>query len=147
MKYSIRPLTAEHTKSANDIYHSAFDVLFPLHRLWKYRNRDLTCGIFSQEGDLLGFVLVVDNYVHYLAVHASLQGLGIGTILLRRILEICIDKGISIQLAPLDDVVGWYCKHGFYGSNDGELVFHSHNTRRQGLFLRNYSGGKLTSLK
>jgi ribosomal protein S18 acetylase RimI-like enzyme len=147
MKYSIRPLTAEHTKSVNDIYHSAFDVLFPLHRLWKYRNCELSCGIFTREGDLLGFALVIDNYVQYLAVHDSFQGMGIGSILLRKILAICIEKGESIYLSPLDDVVGWYCKHGFYGTKHGELVFHTHNTRRQWLFLRHYSGGKLNSLK
>ena len=147
MSYSIRPLTAEHYKSANDIYHSAFYVNFPLHRLWKYRNHDLSRGIFTKEGDLLGFALVVDNYIHYLAVHSSLQGHGLGSYLLRRILELCIDKGISIELTPAEGVIGWYCKHGFYGSKDGELVFHTHNTRRQGLFLRNYSGGTMNPLK
>lgn len=146
MNLSIRKLTAEHTKSANDIYHSAFDVTFPLHRLWRYRNNDLSRGIFSKEGDLLGFALVVDNYVQYLAVHSSFQGLGIGSILLKSILELCMDKGISIKLSPLEDVIGWYCRHGFYGTKDGELVFHTHNTRRQWLFLRNYSGGDLKSL-
>jgi GNAT superfamily N-acetyltransferase len=147
MKYYISPLTAEHTKSANDIFHSAFDITYPLHRLWRHRNHDLSCGIFTREGDLLGFALVIDNYVQYLAVHDAFQGLGIGTVLLKKILEICIDKNISIYLSPLDDVVGWYCKHGFYGTKDGELVFHTHNTRRQGLFLRRYSGGAMTSLK
>jgi GNAT superfamily N-acetyltransferase len=101
----------------------------------------LSCGIFSKEGDLLGFALVVDNYVHYLAVHNSLQGLGLGTLLLRKILEKCIDMNISLQLCPVENMIRWYCKHGFYGTNDGELVFHTHNTRRQGLFLRTYSKG------
>lgn len=139
---TVRELTSEDYKSANDIYHSAFEVSEPLSKLWRKRNRRLSRGVYSKEGDLLGFSIAVGQYICYIAVHETFQGTGVGTVLLKNLLQTCLKDRISITLKPLDDVVLWYCRHGFYDTLQNNLVFHSYNTRRQGNFYPRILGNR-----
>jgi len=144
MRTIIRKLTPEHYKSVKDIFVEQFRKhtipLSDLHISWRYRERDLSMGIFSVSGDLLGFALVEYDYISYIALHPQYQGMNLGHTLLRYILNQRISKRQSVHLYPLDQrrkLIQWYKSYGFYTTSHGYMNFHSHNTRRQSKYLRN----------
>jgi ribosomal protein S18 acetylase RimI-like enzyme len=129
--FYIQELNILHYKSATDIYGSAFYIHSPLSREWRYRNRQLSLGIFNMDGDLLGFSFAVGNHILYLAVHPLFQDKGIGTCLLQNLIRVSRVLGISITLEPLEDVVSWYSAHGFRKTTRKHMVYHKYCTRQR----------------
>jgi GNAT superfamily N-acetyltransferase len=149
MKTHVKPLTAQDYKSVKDIYDSEFKLMGKktMNYPWKNRIPDLSLGIFNNEGDLLGFTLVVRysnfdvNYLSRIAIHSSFQNLGLGNKLLKAVLQKSYLKKQALYLTPLNrttPLIKFYCNLGFYGTGNGQMTFHFYNTRRQGLFNRHY---------
>jgi ribosomal protein S18 acetylase RimI-like enzyme len=143
MKLYVRKLTVEHYISVKDIFTQQFNYndisLGDLYLSWKYKSNDHSLGVFTRDGDLLGFALVQDNYTSFIAVHSSYQGGNVGSSLITNILKKCIRDNRSMYLYPLQQrhkLIKWYGSYGFHKTHDGYLAFHCHNTRRQGPFLR-----------
>jgi ribosomal protein S18 acetylase RimI-like enzyme len=79
MKGRIRPLTPQDYKSVKDIFEATFKIKMP-NSTWRYRNRQRSLGIFSNAGDLLGFILMSGkSYISRIAVHPLFQSLGLGS--------------------------------------------------------------------
>lgn len=142
MKYNIKKLTVEHYASVRDIFNQQFPYkdfsLADLHTSWRDRSRDLSIGVFTKEGDLLGFALIENNYTSFIAIHSSYQGNNLGSNLITNILKKCIRDNRSMYLYPLhqkQNLIKWYGSHGFHKTYDGYLTFHCHHTRRQSHYL------------
>lgn len=145
MKYSIRPLSCLDVKSAADIFRVTFqsEEHKEFSPIWRDRTKKESVGVFNDDGDLLGFILIFENQqsLKYIAVHPQFQAFGIGSILLRHALIRCIEKGESLNLVPANDTVqGWYERQGFIVTSwiktkDGKtwplMNFHTYGTRRQ----------------
>ena len=150
MSYSIRPLTCLDVKSAADIFRETFH--FEEHKefnpIWRDRTREESVGVFNDDGDLLGFILIFENQrcIKYIAVHPLYQKYGIGSMLLKHTLKRAYLKGQSLNLLPANATVqAWYERQGFivsswFKANDGKLWpvmnFHTYWTRRHAKNLK-----------
>jgi ribosomal protein S18 acetylase RimI-like enzyme len=101
---------------------------------WKYRAQDLSLGAFEPAGaGLLGFIVCCRKKgsadsalgaprisIEFLGINPASQKGGIGTILLRHILDVCDKTHTRATLVPVNDqrIIHWYKKHGFafYGT-------------------------------
>ena len=135
-KQGIHPLTQSDYKDVCAIFKESFDISeFPLKELdkvWAQRVEE-TCGWFDTHGKLAGFAIVIPKhktlkYLYFFGVYVHVRGQGVGTAILRHILE----KVPSIYLWPISDrLKAWYMSHGFYptGSGGDYYAFHKYNTR------------------
>jgi ribosomal protein S18 acetylase RimI-like enzyme len=87
---------------------------------WLQRNQALTYGVFDETNTLRGFVITKQKdsktqHIEFLGVDPTCQKGGIGTILLTRVLDICLQTNYRVTLIPVDDsrILRWYEKHGF----------------------------------
>jgi len=145
MKFLIKPLTCLEYKSAYDIFSETFVREECLHfsSNWRTRSRTKSVGIFTSQGDLLGFVLIAGtkNYINCIAVHPEFQNYSFGTILLQHLLRGCIQTSSNLYLVPASErLQHWYSRKGFqvtqiFQSDTKEygtyMNFHSHRTRIQ----------------
>jgi len=150
MSYSIRPLTCLDVKSAADIFRESFcmEEYKEFNPIWRDRTKEESVGVFNDDGDLLGFILIFENQrcLKYIAVHPHYQKYGIGSILLKYALKRAYMKGHSLNLIPANDTVqAWYERQGFIVSSwlkakDGKvwpiMNFHMHGTRRHAKNLK-----------
>ena len=146
----IRPLTCLDVRSAFDIFRETFH--FEEHKefnpIWRDRTKEESVGVFNDDGDLLGFILIFENQrcLKYIAVHPQFQKFGIGSMLLNYALKRCVLRGVSLNLLPANDTVKtWYERQGFvltswFKARDGKLWpimnFHTHGTRRNAKNLK-----------
>jgi GNAT superfamily N-acetyltransferase len=150
MSYSIRPLTCLDVKSAVDIFRDSFCVeeYKEFNPIWRGRTKEESVGVFNDDGDLLGFILIFENQrcLKYIAVHPQYQKYGIGSMLLKHALKRAYMKGQSLNLIPANATVqGWYERQGFIVSSwmttkDGKvwpvMNFHMYWTRRHAKNLK-----------
>ena len=142
MEAIIQPLNAEHYRSIREIYHDAFDSYhLPVEDLgvsWRKRSAPDSYGIFSPDGDLLGFAIVsfhkkngTNRYLDYLAIHSAFRGQDLGSTLLNFLIDDCRAKKTSIHLYPVDSdrIKAWYKSHGFRETADGYMNLHFYETR------------------
>jgi ribosomal protein S18 acetylase RimI-like enzyme len=128
------PLTASDFPAVDAIFTSAFHAK---HRgefldAWKSRCADLSVGIVAEEGDglaspahgaptpIAAFILVRRPAprtisIEFLGVSPTAQKGGLGTILLRHVLDVCDKTRSCATLVPVNDqrIIQWYKKHGF----------------------------------
>ena len=111
----VRQLTLADYKSIKDIFHDAFDCHACSEKdcgdSWRQRSAPDSYGIFSSEGDLLGFAIVsfhkkngTNRYLDYLAVHSAFRGQDLGSKLLGYILDTCRELRQAIHLYPVNNV-------------------------------------------
>jgi ribosomal protein S18 acetylase RimI-like enzyme len=145
MEVRIRPLTAANYAVVKILFRKAFnEETYPYEDLetsWIERSHPDSFGFFSQQdGDkMIGFVIGSYHsqngsnlYIDYLALDPEFRGNGIGSVLLRRLVEKCYRKGGSIHLYPeREELHNWYKRNGFYESSKNYYVFHSYSTRKQ----------------
>jgi ribosomal protein S18 acetylase RimI-like enzyme len=124
---SFRPLTSFDFDAAAAIFDAVFPAKYHIEFLdaWKLRDSNLSLGAFAEEGreatssTLCGFILVCvkeGGYrIEFLGVDPGAQKGGLGTTLLRRILDACIQRRSRASLIPVNDqrIIQWYKKHGF----------------------------------
>lgn len=131
-KSPIRPLTQQDYSDICNIYEDSFDVeQYPLEdfeEVWNSRVKE-TCGYFI-DSKLVAFAIIVERkkikYLHFFGVTPELRGKGIGTKILKHILE----KVPSIYLWPISSrLTKWYESHGFNHSCSGYYNYHKYGTR------------------
>jgi ribosomal protein S18 acetylase RimI-like enzyme len=127
-KMTYRPLTSFDFVAASAIFDAVFPAKYHLEFLdaWKLRDSNLSLGAFAEEGrgSLCGFILVGlkegGYHIDFLGVDPTAQKGGLGTVLLRRILDVCIQRRSRATLIPVNDqrIIQWYKKHGFIEKGD-----------------------------
>ena len=92
---------------------------------WDSRNTSLSFGFFDDQCVLLGFLLTKQitekhQQIEFIGVSPLIQKGGVGTHLLRSILDDSKQKSYRVTLIPVNDekIIGWYKKQGF--QNYGE---------------------------
>jgi ribosomal protein S18 acetylase RimI-like enzyme len=104
------------------IFHDAFEHKYiqEFQDVWNARNIQLSFGIFDDQRILLGFLLtkqIQDKHqqIEFLGVSPKVQKGGVGTRLLRSLLDMCKPRDQLVTLVPVNDeaIIGWYKKHGF----------------------------------
>lgn len=110
--YKIKPLKMEDFKEIKNIFYDTFDLCddADFFRAWKHRNRQSSMGLYYNS-TLIGFGLVVETRLWFLAVSARFRGGGTGT----RLLMAILDTMTTCQLTPVNDqrIIAWYERHGF----------------------------------
>jgi ribosomal protein S18 acetylase RimI-like enzyme len=82
---------------------------------WGKRDKDGSLGAYSEDGKLLAYAITTKKesytFLEFFAVDPDIQGGGLGTTLLLRLL--C--ENPRIQLVPVNNtrLIHWYKKHGF----------------------------------
>lgn len=144
----IKPLLSYHYKSVKNIFYDVFRddglTAIDLHRAWRHMSRPHSHGLFTRNGQLVGFVVqyfTVGNplnvYLAFIAICPSRRGGNLGSKLLSHCLRAAVREGRSTHLYSLDYVPlkKWYYKHGFSSVSSGKLNFHSYRTRSQEPFI------------
>jgi len=134
---SIRRLRAQHSKSVREIWEDSFlkeklTIQKDFASSWRNRSLRESVGLFNKD-NLLGFAIVSfhkrnkgNRYIDYIAVHSTYRGRGYGDRLMRHLLTKACGARRGIHLYPLEHVVPWYKKHGFYWTTDEYMNAHSY---------------------
>lgn len=126
----LRPLTDSEWSAAEAIFKAVFPAKYNLEFLdaWKLRCSLLSFGAFTKEDGtedgscrLVGFLLTnskgggTEQRIEFLGVDPYCQKGGVGTHLLRHMLEHCRRTKSRATLIPVNDqrIIQWYKKHGF----------------------------------
>jgi ribosomal protein S18 acetylase RimI-like enzyme len=152
MELRLRQLTPAHYATVKIIFRNAFhEGPYPdeaLETSWIERSHPDSFGFFCKQGGeekMIGFVIASYHshngsnlYIDYLALNPEFRGNGVGSALLRRLVEKCYRKGGSIHLYPeREELHDWYKRNGFYESSRNYYVFHSYSTRKQHAIHKN----------
>jgi GNAT superfamily N-acetyltransferase len=136
----ILPLREQDYSDVCKIFKDCFDLEeFPytqFKEIWDSRVKE-TCGYFLN-CKLVAFAIVIEKrkikYLYFFGVTPELQMNGIGTKILKHILE----KVPSIYLWPISDrLKRWYERHGFYRTSSGYYNYHKYRTRKNLNSLKN----------
>ena len=124
---SIRLLTESDFQDVWAIFKSVFEhkYITEFHDAWDTRNPSLSFGFFDDQCVLIGFLLtkqIQDKHqqIEFIGVSPTIQKGGVGSLLLRKVLEDSKIYHYQLTLIPVNDerIIGWYKKYGF--SNLGE---------------------------
>jgi ribosomal protein S18 acetylase RimI-like enzyme len=95
-----------------EVYRKEFDMV------WMLRHTELSLGVFDLNV-LKGFVVcrqIAEGHlrIEFLGVNPKVQKEGIGTMLLKHVLQFAADF-YELSLIPVEDlrIIKWYQKHGF----------------------------------
>jgi ribosomal protein S18 acetylase RimI-like enzyme len=135
----IRPLLSNEKEIVSSLFKSTFDVSEEpyFEPVWAEHSPS-SVGLFSNRGELRGFVLVVGNEIKYICVAKRYQCRGYGSELLHEAIKKTLHGVIrSIYLVPVNDekVIQWYKKRGFVITSEREnpkrilMVYSDYNTR------------------
>ena len=84
---------------------------------------------------MIGFVLIQTDprchYISYIAIDNEWKGNGLGTTLMKHVMEKALSEGKSLEVVPLLETIQWYKNLGFKQLRNHLYVFHRHGTRRQ----------------
>jgi ribosomal protein S18 acetylase RimI-like enzyme len=82
---------------------------------WRKKDKGSSLGAYSEDGTLLAYAITTRKesytFLEFFAVDPEIQGGGLGTTLLLRLLH----ENPKIQLVPVNNarLIHWYKKHGF----------------------------------
>ena len=142
-----RPFTDIHEyRMAKSIFANAFThtsfTRADIIRAWANCDRTQSLAFYSTRSkEMIGFILIQasdsgKSYITYLAIGEKWRGYGLGTIVMKRIMRIYQNKGITLEVIPLLPVVSWYQSLGFKMSHKYTYYFHRYGTRSQTKFLQ-----------
>jgi ribosomal protein S18 acetylase RimI-like enzyme len=123
----LRLLTESDFHDVWAIFQSVFEhkYIIEFQDAWDSRNTSLSFGFFDDQCVLIGFLLtkqIQDNHqqIEFIGVSPRIQKGGIGSRLLRCILDHSTQHKYMVTLIPVNDekIIGWYKKQGF--QNYGE---------------------------
>lgn len=109
------------------IFNSVFEhkYITEFKHAWNRRNPNLSFGFFDEQRVLVGFLLtkmIQENHqrIEFIGVSPLIQKGGVGTKLLRKVLDDAHQHRYVVTLIPVNDdnIIGWYKKQGF--ENCGE---------------------------
>jgi GNAT superfamily N-acetyltransferase len=128
----IRPLHDNDCRQVRELFQRIFDRSEYKYyaNIWEERTTELCLSIWNKK-ELHAAALVRNHKLEYIFVHESYRSSGIGTKLLRAILQKCP----SLYLVPVNDerIIRWYESMGFsLSSITGECkcyVHHPYATR------------------
>lgn len=147
MRTYLKRLGPTHYRSAKDIFAIFYKEGmrdYDLSYYWRCRCVSESIGVFTREGDLLGFALVMKKastpgnlYLPFIAVHPDFKGLDLGSAMLKHILSRRLDARGAIHLVPLSSIRlrAWYERHGFRFTTELYMNFHSYGTRSRTLSM------------
>ena len=127
---SLRVLTESNYTDVWDIFKSVFEhkYITEFHVAWNARNPSLSFGIFDEQRILVGFLLtkqIQNNHqqIEFIGVSPTIQKGGVGTLLLRSVLDDSKRQRYMVTLIPVNDerIIGWYKKHGFRNHGDPRI--------------------------
>lgn len=147
--FSLAPLKIADFKSGRDIFTECFDgtPIRDFQSAWRARLRSSSLGLYTREGDLIGFLLCdiggykyMNTHITFLSIHPRFQQYRLGSFILQTFLKKEIEAGRSVSLTPIytEHVWSWYHKQGFYvtrysKATDGGVFtlmnFHPYPTR------------------
>jgi GNAT superfamily N-acetyltransferase len=153
--FSVDTLKVADFKSARDIFKNTFleTPIGNFQHSWRQRIRSSSLGMYTKEGDLVGFLLANvggykyrNTHIDYLAIHPLYQKFRLGSCLLETLLEKECEARRNVTLTPLysDHVWYWYHKEGFYvtqyskargGGIHALMNFHPYPTRNHNRYL------------
>jgi GNAT superfamily N-acetyltransferase len=144
MEVRIRQLSNANFADVKVLFRKAFDEKYPEEDLdisWIARSIPNSFGFFN-DGRLIGFAIASFHrkngssmYIDYLALDPEFRGNGVGSVLLKKLLERCYRNNGSVHLYPeRPELLGWYTRHGFCETSKNYYVFHSYNTRKQHIY-------------
>jgi len=151
MGFKTAKLKVSDFKSAREIFTECFNTtpISDFQYAWKNKNRFRSLGIYTRDGDLVGFLIChiggykYDNsHIKFLAIHRDFQKFRLGSCLLETFLHKECEARRNVTLTPLytDHVWKWYHRQGFYVTRYSEALgggvftlmnFHHYPTRRQ----------------
>ncbi len=112
MKFSVKTLKLHHFKEVKNIFYDTFDLHDDpdFFAAWRNRNQRSSMGLFYR-GTLIGFGLVCNTKLYFLAIARQFRGGGSGSMLLHAILSTMK----CCHLTPVNDlrIISWYERHGF----------------------------------
>ena len=135
----LRPLSKENYRDAKNLFKRTFKIPYADFIVsWNERSTPDSFSIFY-ENRFIGFVIASyhrssgsNMYIDYIALDPEYRGNGIGSTLLRMLVEKCYRENRSVHLYPeRKDILSWYARHGFNQTINGHYVFHSYSTRKQ----------------
>jgi len=112
------------------IFQSVFEhkYITEFKDVWKSRNPSLSFGLFDEQRILIGFLLtkqIQDRHqqIEFIGVSPRIQKGGVGTLLLRSVLDDSKRQRYMVTLIPVNDerIIGWYKKHGFRNHGDPRI--------------------------
>ena len=135
----LRSLKQTDYANVKHLYQDIFDMSEDPNfvKAWRQRDPDLSIGCFDRDV-LVGAAIVGNRFLHYIFVHEIYQKEGVGSRLLRSVLE----TSPNIHLTPVPDpkIQAWYIKHGFHLSlEDGDYRVFTRHTH----YLRSLVSGSL----
>jgi ribosomal protein S18 acetylase RimI-like enzyme len=155
MGFKLAPLKVVDFKAAREIFTECFDGtrIGDFQFAWKERIRATSLGVYTTDGDLVGFLLCdiggykfENTHITFLAVHKLFQKYRLGSCLLHTFLHRECEARRNVTLTPLytAHVWKWYHNQGFYVSQYSKAIdggvftlmnFHHYPTRRNNRFL------------
>ena len=138
----IEPVLLEykHYRAVKGIFRDTFDrTIFDITHIntsWYNRSKEESYG-FMLNGVLIGFIITSyhvknkDNlYIDYIAFDQQYRGKGLGTAVLKDMLNGFKEVNRSVHLYPeRQELWPWYERLGFQKSFNGYMNFHSYETR------------------
>lgn len=152
---SIRILQESDFGSVWDVFQTTFPAKYgeEFTDAWMARNRNLSYGTFGADGCLHGFLVTTHSESHaqkieFLGVNPSCQKGGIGTELLKKILDYCLRTGFRATLIPVNDprIIHWYKKHGFVNYGLPFVSSYTGDIEQHMIFIPNKSASEGRSL-
>jgi ribosomal protein S18 acetylase RimI-like enzyme len=123
-----RPLEDEDLDQVKVIYHATFTAENDddFYACWAHRNRRCSLGLYYKS-TLIGFGIVCDGRLAFLATAAWHRGLGAGS----RLLGCILDTVDSCYLVPIDNqkVIVWYERFGFRRADDLTRIYKSDESK------------------
>ena len=127
---SLRVLSESDYHEVWTIFHNVFEhkYITEFQVAWNARNPSLSFGLFDEQRILIGFLLTKQikehhQQIEFIGVSPWVQKGGIGTLLLRKILDDSTKHQYAVTLIPVHDekIIGWYKKHGFVNYGDPRI--------------------------
>lgn len=111
---SIQPLRWNHYAQCNALFDDVFDISEIPWFVSAWRKRSEHSRVAVYRGTVVGFALMdTQNTLHYICIHPDVQNSGLGTRLLRSVLDSDDARSTWLSTAGDDRLVRWYTRHGF----------------------------------
>ena len=147
----LRILSVHDYEDVWTIFHSVFEHKYiqEFQDVWDSRNPRLSFGLFDEQRILIGFLLTkqihqAHQQIEFIGVSPWIQKGGVGTLLLRKVLNDAQHHQYMVSLIPVNDerIIGWYKKHGFQNYGEPRLSKYTGELEQMMVYDVSQSSGK-----